>query len=240
MIDWRCSRHLSVKGRTPPMIIAIDGPAASGKSTVARAVATRLGFAYLDTGAMYRAVAAEALRLGIATGDAAALTALATKLHISFEHEDGSPLPAAVLADGRDVTTEIRTPAVDAAVSPVSSIPGVRQAMVSVQRELASHVDCVVEGRDIGTVVFPHAELKVYLSASPDERARRRAGDMERLGHDLTQEAVRERLERRDQADSTREASPLSVAGDAVELDTTGLTVDEVVELIAEQAEARR
>ena len=222
------------------MIIAIDGPAASGKSTVARAVATRLGFAYLDTGAMYRAVAAEALRLGIGTGDATALTHLACGLRIAFEHGRGSSPVTRVLADGRDVTAEIRTPAVDAAVSPVSSVPGVREAMVSVQRELASRCDCVVEGRDIGTVVFPHAELKVYLSASPDERARRRAVDMERLGHELTQESVRERLERRDQADSTRQASPLSVAGDAVELDTTGLTVDQVVGVIAELAEGRR
>ena len=222
------------------MIIAIDGPAASGKSTVARAVATRLGFAYLDTGAMYRAVAAEALRLGIATDDATALMHLASGLRIAFENADGSSQPTRVLADGRDVTAEIRTPAVDAAVSPVSSVPGVREAMVSVQRELASRCDCVVEGRDIGTVVFPHAELKVYLSASPDERARRRAVDMERLGHELTQESVRERLERRDQADSTRQASPLSVAGDAVELDTTGLTVDQVVGVIAELAEGRR
>lgn len=222
------------------MIIAIDGPAASGKSTVARAVATRLGFGYLDTGAMYRAVAAEALRRGIGTGDATALTHLACGLRIAFEHGRGSSPVTSVLADGRDVTAEIRTPAIDAAVSPVSSVPGVREAMVRVQRELASRSDCVVEGRDIGTVVFPHAELKVYLSASPDERARRRAGDMERLGHEQTQESVLERLERRDRADSTREASPLSVAGDAVQLDTTGLTVDQVVDRIADMVEARR
>lgn len=222
------------------MIIAIDGPAASGKSTVARAVATRLGFHYLDTGAMYRAVAAEALRRGVSTTDASALTALASELTLTFEREDGAALATRVLSDGRDVTSDIRTPAVDTAVSPVSSVPGVREAMVRVQRELASESDCVVEGRDIGTVVFPHAELKVYLSASPEERARRRTGDMVRLGHDLSETAVLERLERRDTADSTRQASPLAVADDAVELDTTGFSVEQVVDRIAALAKARR
>jgi cytidylate kinase len=222
------------------MIIAIDGPAASGKSTVARAVAMRLGFEYLDTGAMYRAVAAEALRRGIATNDAPALTALAAALTLTFEHESGSALPTRVCADGRDVSAEIRTPAVDTAVSPVSAIPGVREAMVRLQRDIAADADCVVEGRDIGTVVFPEAELKVYLSASPAERARRRAGDMERLGHDLSEQAVLERLESRDEADSTREASPLAVASDAIELDTTGLGVAQVVERIATMAGAVR
>jgi cytidylate kinase len=222
------------------MIIAIDGPAASGKSTVARAVATRLGFEYLDTGAMYRAVAAEALRRGITTDDAGALTALAESVTITFEHEGGSALPTRVFADGRDVTAEIRTPAVDTAVSPVSAVPGVRKAMVRVQRDLAARGDCVVEGRDIGTVVFPGAEIKIFLSASAVERARRRTGDMERLGHDLTEQAVLERLERRDTADSTRDASPLAVADDAVELDTTGLSVEQVVERIATMAEERR
>jgi CMP/dCMP kinase len=222
------------------MIIAIDGPAASGKSTVARAVATRLGSAYLDTGAMYRAVAAEALRRGVPTDDTQALTALADALTLTFEHDALSGLPTRVLADGRDVTSEIRTPAVDVAVSPVSAVPGVRAAMVRVQREMASRGDCVVEGRDIGTVVFPEAELKVYLSASVQERARRRTGDMERAGHALTERAVQERLERRDTADSTREASPLAVASDAVVLDTTGMSVAQVVERIAAMAEARR
>jgi CMP/dCMP kinase len=222
------------------MIIAIDGPAASGKSTVARAVATRLGFAYLDTGAMYRAVAAEALRRDVPTDDAEALTSLAEALTLGFEHEGGSALPTRVLSDGRDVTAEIRTPAVDVAVSPVSAVPGVRAAMVRVQREMASRGDCVVEGRDIGTVVFPEAEVKVFLSATARERARRRTGDMERAGHDLSERAVLEHLERRDVADSTRQASPLAIAADAVELDTTGLTVEEVVERIATMAEAAR
>jgi cytidylate kinase len=222
------------------MIIAIDGPAASGKSTVARAVASRLGFHYLDTGAMYRAVAAEALRRDVPVTDAAALTALAGDLCIAFEREDGHTLATRVFADGRDVTSDIRTPAVDTAVSPASSVPGVREAMVRVQRELASEGDCVVEGRDIGTVVFPHAELKVYLTASSAERARRRTGDMERLGHELSETAVLERLERRDVADSTRQASPLAVADDAVELDTTALSVEQVVDRIAALAEARR
>jgi cytidylate kinase len=202
------------------VIIAVDGPAASGKSTVARALARRLGAGYLDTGAMYRAVAAEALRIGVPTDDPEALAALAAAVCIAFEREAGSPIPTRVLIDGRDVTTEIRTPAVDTAVSPVSAVA-------------ASGGDWVVEGRDIGTVVFPETPVKVFLTASAEERARRREGDMHRIGVDTDAAEVQRRLEARDTYDSTREASPLTPAVDAVRIDTTGMTVDEVVELIA-------
>ncbi|PKQ20838.1 MAG: (d)CMP kinase [Actinobacteria bacterium HGW-Actinobacteria-6] len=215
------------------MIIAIDGPAASGKSTVARAVARRLGFRYLDTGAMYRAVAAEAVRLGMPLEDAALMTTLAETTSVRFSYAEGDPIPAGVLVGSRDVTTEIRTPAVDAAVSLVARIPGVRHAMVPQQREFALGSDIVVEGRDIGTVVFPDAAVKVYLTATPEERARRRFGDREAAGHEAEIAAVAADIAHRDRIDSTRAASPLATADDAHVIDTTGLTVDAVVELIA-------
>ena len=215
------------------MIIAIDGPAASGKSTVARAVARRLGYRYLDTGAMYRAVAAEAVRLGMPLEDAAIMTSLAETTPVRFSYTEGDPIPSGVLVGSRDVTTEIRTPAVDAAVSLVARIPGVRHAMVPLQREFATGSDIVVEGRDIGTVVFPDAAVKVYLTATPEERARRRFGDREAAGHEAEIAAVAADIAHRDRIDSTRAASPLATADDAHVIDTTGLTVDGVVELIA-------
>ncbi len=220
------------------MIVAIDGPAASGKSTVAKAVARRLGAGYLDTGAMYRAVAAEALRLGVATDDADALTSLAERMEIRFVSDPATGMPRQVLVDGRDVTTEIRTPPVDVAVSPVSAVIGVREAMVRLQRQVGGEGDWVVEGRDIGTVVFPGAPVKVFLTASADERARRRRIDMEAIGVEATKDQVRERLEARDGYDSGREASPLRPAEDAVHLDTTSMSVEQVVERIASMAES--
>ncbi|MDI6900494.1 MAG: (d)CMP kinase [Anaerosomatales bacterium] len=215
------------------MIVAIDGPAASGKSTVARALARRLGFAYLDTGAMYRAVAALALDRGIDLADEAALARLAEGEVITFGHPAGDPVPDTVHIGGTDVTAAIRTPEADAAVSAVARVPGVRAAMVAQQRRLAGASDTVVEGRDIGTVVFPDAPVKAYLTASAEERARRRHGELAERGHALEERAVHEGIEARDSADSTRAASPLAVADDAVVVDTTGMSVDEVVERVA-------
>ena len=223
------------------MIVAIDGPAASGKSTVAKLLASRLGLAYLDTGAMYRAVAVEAVRRGMDLSDAAALTALAHEVTVSFSHEAGSGMPTGVLLDGRDVTREIRTPEIDAAVSPVSAVAGVREAMVEQQRRIAAEsAHTVLEGRDIGTVVFPNAEVKVFLTASAEERARRRTIDMVDRGVDISQRDVQAKLESRDRYDSTREASPLTCAGDAFAIDTTGMTIDEVGDAIIGLMEARR
>ena len=223
------------------MIVAIDGPAASGKSTVAKLLAFRLGMAYLDTGAMYRALAVEALEQGVHLSDVDALTALAHRAAVSFEHESGSPLPTKVLVDGRDVTREIRTPEADSAVSPVSAVAGVREAMVEQQRRIATECPhTVLEGRDIGTVVFPQAEVKVFLTASTEERARRRTVDMIDRGVPMSQSDVQARLESRDLYDSTREASPLVCAEDAFAIDTTGMTVDEVVDAIIGLVEARR
>lgn len=214
------------------MIIAIDGPAASGKSTVAKAVARRLGVRHLDTGAMYRAVAWLALEAGVPLDDAESLAELAMEHPISFDYAGNAAIATAVFIAGDEVTRAIRTPEVDAAVSPVSAVPAVRQALVAQQRTLADANDTVVEGRDIGTVVFPHADVKVFLTASAEERARRRQLDMAAQGLDIGQAEVQARLERRDHYDSTREASPLAAAEDATLLDTTGLSVDEVVDRI--------
>ncbi len=214
------------------MIIAIDGPAASGKSTVARAVARRLGFRYLDTGAMYRAIASEAVRLGLSLEDAGAMAALAETTPVSFSYSADDPIPCAVLVCGTDVTAAIRTPMVDAAVSLVARIPGVRSALVPLQRRFATGSDTVVEGRDIGTVVFPDAAVKVYLTATPEERARRRFGDREAAGHEAEIAAVADDIAQRDLIDSTRAASPLATADDAHVIDTTGLSVEDVVDQI--------
>jgi len=222
------------------MIIAIDGPAGSGKSSVAKAVAGRLGFYYLDTGAMYRAVALRALSRGISLSDEAGVAAIATSETIEFGHEPGDPLPSRVLIGGQDVTEAIRAPEVDDAVSPVARLKTLREAMVAQQRHLASASDIVVEGRDIGTVVFPDAELKVFLTASSAERARRRAAQQAQRGGPVDTGGVRDSIERRDAADSTRAHSPLTPAADAIELDTTDLTFDEVVSRIAQLAENAR
>jgi cytidylate kinase len=197
------------------MVVAIDGPAGAGKSTVARAVARRLGFTYLDSGALYRCVALLALESPDRTP-----ARLAQEARIE--------LGARVLLDGRDVTEEIRTLEVSEKASQVAADPDVRKALVAMQREFVSRGDLVAEGRDIGTVVAPDAALKVFLIADPAERARRRAVE---LG--LDREAVLEELRQRDQRDAEREHSPLRAAADAVVLDTTGLSVEQAVERIA-------
>lgn len=222
------------------MIIAIDGPAASGKSTVAKALARRLGVRHLDTGAMYRAVAWLALEEGIPLDDAEGLALLAREHPVTFDYAEGAPIATAVHVAGRDVTAEIRSPETDAAVSPVAAVPAVRAALVARQRALADAHDTVVEGRDIGTVVFPHADVKVFLTASAEERARRRQGDLAAQGHEVGQAEVQARLARRDHIDSTREASPLEAAPDAKLLDTTGLSVEQVVDRLVGMVEAAR
>ncbi len=221
------------------MIVAIDGPSGSGKSTVARAVASRLGLTYLDTGAMYRSVAYLCLSRGVDPDDAERCAEVARTADISFLAAEGGA--QRVLADGRDVTAEIRTPEVERAVSPVSANPAVRESMVALQRRAAEGAGVVAEGRDIGTVVFPEADVKVFLTARPEARARRRAvqrqGGNLACGHDVAVDAAEQRrvlddLVRRDEYDSTREASPLRPADDAVLLDSTELPFDEVVEAI--------
>ena len=199
------------------MIVAIDGPAGAGKSTVARAVAERLGFTYLDSGAMYRCVALASRDSGQPPAE------VARRVRIE--------LGPRVLLDGRDVSDEIRTPEVTRLSSQVAADPGVREALVDKQREMMAAGDYVAEGRDIGTVVAPKAEVKVFLTASPEERARRRAAE---LGAEV-EEVLADQLAR-DERDRTREHSPLEAAPGAVEVDTTGLTIEHVVERIAELA----
>lgn len=221
------------------MIIAIDGPAGSGKSTVAKKVAKLLDFHYLDTGAMYRCIAWLALERGVSLDDAAAVAELAAAESIVFSHEEGNPLPSGVSIAGTDVTLDIRTPRIDKSVSAVSAIPAVREALTNQQRTIAASDNIVMEGRDIGTVVFPNAEVKVFLTASAEERAKRRALQNEQRGFGETDASViLADIIARDEADSTRDVAPLKPAEDATMLDTTGMTIDEVCESIA--ALARR
>ena len=223
------------------MIVAIDGPAGAGKSTVAREVARRLGAAYLDTGAMYRALAWLALERGIAPSDGQALTALARESPIEIEPTDDGDR---VRVDGRDVTAEIRDPEVAAEVSEVSAHAGVREEMVMAQRALMSGGDWVSDGRDVGSTVRPDADLKVFLTATPVERARRRRAELAARGVELDEERVLEDVRRRDAADSSRAASPLRVAPGAIVIDSSGLDADEVTDrimrMIAERAGAAR
>ena len=209
------------------MVIAIDGPAGAGKSTVARGVARALGFTYLDSGAMYRCVALVALDRSIDLGDGEALGEMAWGLAIGFDGDT-------VQLDGKPVEGRIRTPEVTIASSKVSVHPQVRQAMVKRQRELIAAGNYVAEGRDIGTVVSPDSPLKVFLTASEEERARRRAAETGASVDD-----VREAIDDRDRRDRGREHGALRAADDSVELDTTDLTPDEVVERIAELARER-
>jgi cytidylate kinase len=209
------------------MVIAIDGPAGAGKSTVARAVAAEIGFTYLDSGAMYRCVALAALESGNGLEDGEALGELAEGLEIGF---DGTT----VLLGARDVSGEIRTPEVTAAASRVSVHPRVREAMVARQRQLVAAGNYVAEGRDIGTVVSPDSPLKVFLTASDEERARRRAAE---TGEDV--EAVLAAQRTRDARDTEREHGALRPADDAVELDTTGLALNEVVARVVALARER-
>jgi len=209
------------------MVIAIDGPAGAGKSTVARALAERLGFTYLDSGAMYRCVALAALERGVDPDDGQATGELARLLSIDLDGER-------VALDGLDVSLAIREPRVTEAASRVSVHPAVREAMVAEQRRLISAGRYVAEGRDIGTVVSPEAPLKVFLTASPEERARRRA---EQIGEDPATVLAAQR--QRDVRDETREHSALRAADDAVEIDTTGLSRDQTVEKIGALAHER-
>ncbi|HEY2775594.1 MAG TPA: (d)CMP kinase [Candidatus Binatia bacterium] len=218
-----------------PFILAIDGPAGAGKSTTARAVASALGFSYLDSGALYRCVALAALEQGVATDDDAALGALATGLEIR------QTAAGRFLLGGQDVSGRIRSPEVSQAASKSSACPSVRRALVGIQRGAVSPPGTVAEGRDIGTVIFPDADLKVFLDADPPERARRR--ELELTAKAAAPEAVarvRDEMAERDRRDTTRSIAPLARAADALVLDTTFLTLDEVVARIVDEVDRRR
>jgi len=218
-------------GREP--VIAIDGPAGAGKGTVARRLAARLGYRLLDTGSMYRALAWSVARAGLQPDDTPALRRHVERVQIDLEGDR-------VVVDGRDVTDDIRTQEIANLTSRLSMLAIVRDKLTPLQRRLASTGGVVLEGRDTGTVVCPEAEVKFYLDASLEERARRRQAELRARGIDLDPEAARREIAARDAQDSSRALAPLRRAPDAVEVDTTGLSVDQVVTALAEAIERRR
>ena len=206
--------------------VAIDGPAGAGKSSVAKAAAQELGFVYVDTGALYRTVALYLLVHGVDPADRAAVEAELPKIEVGLKH---TPEGQKMYLCGRDVTGEIRTPEVSMATSTCSAIPAVRSFLLQLQRDLAEKNNVLMDGRDIGTVVLPHAQLKIFLTASPEERARRRVRQLEEAGQKVEYESILKDIQQRDYQDSHRAAAPLRPAEDSVLLDTTGDTFEESV-----------
>ena len=216
------------------MIVAIDGPAGAGKSTLAKRVAAKLGFVYINSGAMYRAIALWALRLGVQLSDMHRLEELAKAAKIELAAGDGR-----VFLNGEDVTEAIREARVADAASKVSAVPGVRRALLATQRAMAEQNSVVMEGRDIGSVVFPRAQVKIFLDADPKERAHRRARELQREGQSADVQLVAGELKRRDDRDRKRSEAPLVQAPDAELVDTTGLSLDEVEEVVLRLIRAR-
>jgi CMP/dCMP kinase len=222
----------------PPFIVAIDGPAGAGKSTVSKLLARRLGLSFVDTGALYRTVALSARRQGIATDDDAGLADLLRRIRISFR---ASGEENRVYLDGEDVSSEIRTPDISLAASAVSARPVVRQGLLGLQRRLAleAPVGAVLEGRDIGTVVFPEADLKFFLEANPDIRARRRYEELFQKGSESSLEAVLADQTKRDRDDASRAVAPLKPADDAIRVDSSSKPLSEVVQQLERTIRAR-
>lgn len=217
--------------------IAIDGPAGAGKSSIAKEAAKQLGFIYVDTGALYRTVALNAIRQGADLNDPDAVVGTLNGADISLAFENGSQK---VLLNGEDVSSEIRTEEISAGASKVSAIPKVREFLFDLQKNIAANNNCLMDGRDIGTVVLPNADLKVFLTAAPEERARRRYQQNLDLGMDADYDKILEEVNQRDYQDTHREIAPLRQADDAVLLDTTDLNFDEVVDKLLKLVEERR
>jgi cytidylate kinase len=215
------------------IVIAIDGPAASGKSTTARLVAERLGYLHIDTGAMYRVVTLRVLEERIPLSDVDRITSLAEQLRIRLERAENANR---VFVDNRDVTREIRTESVTQSVSAVSSYPRVRGILVREQRRIAQGGGVVLEGRDIGTVVLPNADLKIFMVAEVAERVRRRKSELEAVGVSVESATLQEEILERDRLDSTREASPLRKAAGAIEVDTSRMTIEQQVQFVVDKA----
>lgn len=217
--------------------IAIDGPAGAGKSSIAKEAARRLGFIYVDTGALYRTVALNAIRNNVSLNDPAAIAETLPNAKISLAFADGTQR---VMLNGEDVSEQIRTPDVSAGASKVSAVPAVRQYLFDLQKNLAAENDCLMDGRDIGTVVLPNAQLKVFLTASPEERARRRWNQLKEAGTEADYDEILKDVNQRDYQDTHREIAPLKQAEDAVLLDTTHMAFEEVVAELLRLTEERR
>lgn len=218
------------------LVIAIDGPAASGKSTTAKLVAARLGYLHIDTGAMYRAITLKVLRSGLQGFYSKRIVELVSNTSIELQPVNGS---LKILLDGEDVSESIRSPEVTTAVSSVSSIRQVRQVLVNEQRRIGKQGGVVLEGRDIGTVVFPDADLKIFMIASIEARAVRRQRELRQNGIETNLETLKGEIRQRDEKDSTRDESPLKKADDAIELDTSEMTIEQQVEFVVRKAQER-
>ena len=219
-----------IKAKAKKMIIAIDGPAGAGKSTVAKLLARRMSFLYIDTGAMYRALTLKAIRVRLDFAQGRQLTALAKKTKISLENKSDGAIR--VLLDGEDVSLDIRKPNISRFVSDTAKVPGVRKEMLTRQRELGSKASCVLDGRDIGTAVFPNADKKFFLDADFEERVRRRHKELKENGQDVSWKDVQKDLRNRDTIDSNRKCAPLKQAKDAIYIDTTKMTIEGTVEIL--------
>jgi cytidylate kinase len=219
------------------LIIAIDGPAAAGKSSVAKLLAQKLGYAYIDTGVMYRAVAWAALAQGVVPEQQQTVAGLLEKCHVSFQPQGQQ---FRVLVQGRDITQQLRSPRISHYASIYSALPAVRNHLVNLQREMGKKGGVVMEGRDIGTVVFPEADYKFFLSASPEERARRRFNELKNNGTQVELGSAAEQLKVRDKQDSERKLAPLRQAADAISIDSTKLTIEQVVDKMLQAMSQRR
>lgn len=228
-------------------VVAIDGPAGTGKSSATKRLAEALGFVHVDTGALYRAIALQCIEKGWIPEDGPAAADLASKatelsrsIHLEFRRAPKKNPANRILANGKDVTDKIRTPQVSMAASQISAFPGVRASLLGLQRRLGAVGKSILEGRDIGTVIFPDADVKFFLTASVEERAKRRLAELEATGTDAPSfEEIKNQIAQRDHQDSTRATAPLKRAPDAIDIDTTSLTLDQVVDLMVAKVKER-